>query len=656
MTNSNKRYLSKSGYKMALECPVKLYYRGKKEYANTKVEDPFLEALAQGGFQVEELARMEYPEGVLVEGEHFDYDGAIATTNELLQQENVVIFEAAFAFENLFIRTDILIKNGDNIELIEVKAKSYNPNDPNTFVGKRGYIASGWKPYLFDIAFQQYVIKKANPTWKIKAYLMLADKTKRAQIDGMNQLFRIAKDAGNRTGIVKLATNKSEFGATVLSKVCVDDIIGKIQNNDIKFKHYLDFEYGINLFATHYQADEKINWPLDYNACKKCEFKCTDETTDKLSGFEICWNEKKGYTTDQFQQPNLFEVWNLRGQNYFEKHDIFFLKDVTEAIFKVEPTAGSISTSERQWIQIEKAVKNDKTPYVLKDELKAEMKDWVYPLHMIDFETSTVAIPFHKGMKPYEQVAFQFSHHIIHESGKVEHKSEYINFEKGQFPNFHFVRALKDSLGTKGTIFRYSTHENSILNAIYVQLNESNEADKFELMEFIQQISHSKSDSVLTWKGARDMVDLCAIYKKYCYHPSTKGSNSIKAVLPAFLKDSLFLKDKYARPLGEINVSSSNFDTNHVWLSMHNGEVQNPYKTLKPLFQDWSNDQLDELLTDMEDLNNGGAALTAYGYLQYTNMSDDEREELKKGLLRYCELDTLGMVMIWEGLNEFINE
>jgi hypothetical protein len=656
MKNSKKRYLTKSRYKLALECPVKLFYTGKKEYANVKVEDPFLEALAQGGFQVEELARMEYPEGVLVAGEHFDYDGAIATTNELLQQENVVIFEAAFAFENLFIRTDILIKNGNNIELIEVKAKSFNPNDPNTFVGKRGYISSSWKPYLFDVAFQQYVIKKANPSWKIKAYLMLADKTKRAQIDGMNQLFRISKDADNRTGIVKLASNKSEFGETVLGKVCVDDIIDKIQQNDIKFKYYLDFEYGINLFAKHYQADEKINWPLDYNACKKCEFKCTDETKDKKSGFEICWNEKKGFTTDQFQQPNLFEVWNLRGQNYFEKHDIFFLKDVTEDIFKIEPSAGRISTSERQWIQIEKAVNNEKTPYVLKDELKAEMKDWVYPLHMIDFETSTVAIPFHKGMKPYEQVAFQFSHHIIHESGKVEHKSEYINFEKGQFPNFYFVRALKESLGTKGTVFRYSTHENSILNEIYVQLNESNEADKFELMEFIQQISHSKSDSVLTWKGARDMVDLCAIYKKYCYHPSTKGSNSIKAVLPAFLKDSRFLKDKYARPLGEINVSSSNFDTNHVWLSIQNGEVQNPYKMLQPLFQDWTNDQLDELLTDMEDLNNGGAALTAYGYLQYTNMGDDEREELRKGLLRYCELDTLGMVMIWEGLNEFINE
>ena len=60
MSSNKKRYLTKSRYKLALECPVKLFYTGKKDYANVKVEDPFLEALAQGGFQVEELARMEY--------------------------------------------------------------------------------------------------------------------------------------------------------------------------------------------------------------------------------------------------------------------------------------------------------------------------------------------------------------------------------------------------------------------------------------------------------------------------------------------------------------------------------------------------------------------------------------------------------------------
>ena len=67
------KVLSKSRYKLGLECPNKLYYTGKKEYANQKKEDPFLQALAEGGFQVEELARMHYPKGILIEGKNGDY-------------------------------------------------------------------------------------------------------------------------------------------------------------------------------------------------------------------------------------------------------------------------------------------------------------------------------------------------------------------------------------------------------------------------------------------------------------------------------------------------------------------------------------------------------------------------------------------------------
>jgi hypothetical protein len=33
-------------------------------------------------------------------------------------------------------------------------------------------------------------------------------------------------------------------------------------------------------------------------------------------------------------------------------------------------------------------------------------------------------------------------------------------------------------------------------------------------------------------------------------------------------------------------------------------------------------------------------------------MSDKEREEITKGLLKYCELDTLAMVMVYEHLVE----
>jgi hypothetical protein len=40
--------------------------------------------------------------------------------------------------------------------------------------------------------------------------------------------------------------------------------------------------------------------------------------------------------------------------------------------------------------------------------------------------------------------------------------------------------------------------------------------------------------------------------------------------------------------------------------------------------------------------------MTAYARMQFTEMSDAESHEIQKALLKYCELDTLAMVMIWE--------
>ena len=45
------RVLIKSRFKLGLERPNKLYYTRKPEYVDNKQEDPFLVALADGGFQ-----------------------------------------------------------------------------------------------------------------------------------------------------------------------------------------------------------------------------------------------------------------------------------------------------------------------------------------------------------------------------------------------------------------------------------------------------------------------------------------------------------------------------------------------------------------------------------------------------------------------------
>src|SRR5690554_1076654 len=97
------RYLTKSRFKLALDCPTKLFYTRKSEYENQSETDSFLEGLAQGGFQVEELARMEHPEGIAITGDDFNYQLVANRTQELLKQENVTLFEPAFLIDGLFI-------------------------------------------------------------------------------------------------------------------------------------------------------------------------------------------------------------------------------------------------------------------------------------------------------------------------------------------------------------------------------------------------------------------------------------------------------------------------------------------------------------------------------------------------------------------------
>ena len=144
------------------------------------------------------------------------------------------------------------------------------------------------------------------------------------------------------------------------------------------------------------------------------------------------------------------------------------------------------------------------------------------------------------------------------------------------------------------------------------------------------------------------MIDLCKVVKDYYYNPYTKGSNSIKAVLPASLNSSDFLKKKYSQPIGGINLSSLNFEASHIWIKMDGNTVINPYKNLDPLFENWEDSAIEETISDMENIADGGAALTAYAKLQYVDMTTRERDEITQGLLKYCELDTLAMVMIYE--------
>jgi hypothetical protein len=73
---------------------------------------------------------------------------------------------------------------------------------------------------------------------------------------------------------------------------------------------------------------------------------------------------------------------------------------------------------------------------------------------------------------------------------------------------------------------------------------------------------------------------------------------------------------------------------------------------LLPLFENWNDEELAENVSELENIADGGAALMAYAKLQYQDMIEVERTEITTGLLKYCELDALAMVMVYEHLKE----
>ena len=92
----SSRYLTKSRFKLAMECPTKLFYmRKEKEYKNTKGDNEFLKSLAEGGFQVGKMAMLLYPSGIEIRAK--SNNASLSETSSLLQShDSIVLFEPAF--------------------------------------------------------------------------------------------------------------------------------------------------------------------------------------------------------------------------------------------------------------------------------------------------------------------------------------------------------------------------------------------------------------------------------------------------------------------------------------------------------------------------------------------------------------------------------
>jgi hypothetical protein len=709
-----QKYLTKSLFQIGVSCPRKLVYasQGWRRCTETNV---LLKSLAAEGRLWEAYARIKrFPDGIVTTTDstiHFAntkslehaeannsmnvnealLDSLAMQTQELLfsNEQRRPLFEGVVRHGNCLVRADVLecipyddatqieestsaIMNDSvcnkrgKIRLTEIKAKSFDTQskkDP-IWSSRGGGIKSDILPYIHDAAFQTMVLENAFPDYKIETFLLVPDKAQTNQLVGLNQLTNLLMTKfPNKTSEDKeqyenarkaILNTKEDLSAWIDVTKAVQYVLDSPLeypggSGTASFREVAEiWSQSLNDTSNTLSNDA----PLGVH-CRACEFRLEglvgevhDTSTGTTapaneSGFHQCWTERSGLSPKMLTEGDVvIDMWNGQKKTIksfidqgkfllsdLKYDDLGFSEEGLELDKKGNPiskkSGDGISRSRRQFYQ---ATGIPSVAKYIGDQtyMETEMQEWVYPFHLIDFETATPVLPYFSNMKAFEPIAFQFSHHILYEDGKVHHSSEFLNTHPQENPIRSFAEALSEAVGNcEGSVFRWGSHENTILTKVLQSFEEHDPV-------------YEKLAPLLSGSD-RAMVDLQKIATMGYYVAGSDASSSVKKVLLPTMNASLSLEQIY----GEPTYSSKNF-TNMQWFRRdENGTVCDPYHILKEYNQ------------SQGAVADGGAALSAYHTLLSPHVTDPEHMQLEASLLRYCELDTLAMVMIIQAWQEF---
>jgi hypothetical protein len=152
-------------------------------------------------------------------------------------------------------------------------------------------------------------------------------------------------------------------------------------------------------------------------------------------------------------------------------------------------------------------------PHVDRSAIADFLEQLEYPVSYLDFETIGTAIPLFDETRPFQQVPFQFSLHIVR-SKNAEPEHRQFLAEGTADPRPEFMRRLRDALPETGSVVSYNAGFETRC------LKEGCEL----LPEFKPWFAKMKPR----------IVDLLLPFREFrYYHPRQNGSASMKAVLPA---------------------------------------------------------------------------------------------------------------------------
>jgi hypothetical protein len=667
-------YLTKSRFVLATECARKLTYAPDPRYPDAMEDDNFLKGLADGGHQVGALARLIYGGGTLITER--DRKEQARRTAELLTRPDVTIYEGTVIHERLLVRCDILVKHGSALNLIEVKSKSSEPTTKFTKGNADApEIAGDWEPYLYDLAYQAFVLQRAYPDLVVTPHLLLVDKTVPASVAGLNTIFTVATEGRNVAVTVAPEFDVTKLAPPVLREFDLSREIALLRRQPITATGIAQtFEDFVALLCSGLDnldaADGPHALPRSVTPqCRDCSFYLdpAEQSENKRSGWHRCMAERYDKPVNIARGQTFFGLYKPgKGQiaDFLLTQPLAIPDMPREAFTPGENASAVIDDAERQRLQWEEH-HGETEPVILYGAFREDMAGWTWPLHFIDFETAAPALPYTQARRPYEPILFQFSHHMLHEDGRLEHRAQFLEATPGVASSLPTLRRLGAALGGDGgTVLHWWDHERTILNAVRRQILADGPDDAADLLAFLESlIGPAKSNG---GKGKprqpapaakTRLFDLGRLISRTAFYPGTGGSSSIKKVLPAALKASRALRERYSAPVyGTPEMPSRNFKdpAGFRWVVMDADRPRDPYTLLRPLVEEdgVNASEVEEHEGAGDFIANGGAAMMAYGKLQQPSLPDDERQRLTTQLLRYCELDTLAMVMVCQSVTE----
>ena len=221
----------------------------------------------------------------------------------------------------------------------------------------------------------------------------------------------------------------------------------------------------------------------------------------------------KAYCWQDVPSPSVFNLYRMDKNRKFELYH--------EGKISYADVCGE-KLSQTQQLQVDSALARE--IYIDHEAIKAFVDSAVYPINFLDFETFNSAIPKFPGQMPYRTaIPFQYSLHILHADGEIEHR-EFLANERRD-PRAEIAQQLAEDITAEGSIVAFSqSTEKSIIRRLAIESAEHEQTliamdDRFiDLLKPFQQLMY--------------------------YHPDFNGSFSIKSVLPAMFPDDAALDYK----------------------------------------------------------------------------------------------------------------